>query len=614
MTEALAKIKKEFKKVSRANLILYSLSIAYLVYYCFTLPNTTILPVEAVVYLLILGMMFLPISFAVNVMANKLVRNRKEDGLLGLFAALMVVFLSVTIPLITYWNNPGEFGFSAGKLIYVNLLFLAVAIAVFPFILLIRNRRWIWTIFLGLCFGIIVQTLFFNRYLGQIGVSSFRWKAHILFSVIDLVVWVVLFGVGFFVVFKTSVIKDSAVVLVIALAVGQVFFLAISGISYLNNPLRTEKKGMYDAVAFEGEEQFVVASKENVIVIIIDAVDNSVLKEIKEERPDLFGEFADFTMYTNTNSVFDLTHYCMRLLFTGQMLGSDTYKGDVFFSRIHNAGFKVHFYGYDGFGTNDAVFSYIDNCVTGDVSKYMTKEGIKKKELIRQEIKLVMYQVLPSFLKQFADSENINFERCVIIPYVDYNYYIDNKGFREHVALTVNEEYEKYFIMEYMLGAHFPCDDIKGETVYCLEAVGEYIEELKRLGCYDNSTIIVMSDHGMHDDDDSQGIVFPTAATPMFLIKEKNVHHDAVSMCSAPISYEDFQATILENMGLYEAGDETIFPASIYRYSEGDSRMRVWYDSNFSNIPSLKFTFDGDTSELEKVVEENCGEEVGYYP
>ncbi|MBR3637153.1 MAG: hypothetical protein IKN45_04430, partial [Lachnospiraceae bacterium] len=121
-------------------------------------------------------------------------------------------------------------------------------------------------------------------------------------------------------------------------------------------------------------------------------------------------------------------------------------------------------------------------------------------------------------------------------------------------------------------------------------------------------------DHGIHDDDDSSGVEFPTAATPMFLIKEKNVHRENIAMCSAPISYEDFQATILENMGLLGPEDEVIFPDSIYKYSEGDLRVRVWYDSSFSGKASMKYVFCGDTCELERVVRENEGEEVSDYP
>ena len=133
-------IKKELKKISKVNLFLYSISIAFLFYYFETVSKTIIIPVETIGCLIAMSIAFLPASFVVNVIANKLVKNRKEDVALGLVTFLVVSLLSITIPLATFWNNPGEFDFSAGKLIYVNMIFIAMAIVFFPLLLLVRTE------------------------------------------------------------------------------------------------------------------------------------------------------------------------------------------------------------------------------------------------------------------------------------------------------------------------------------------------------------------------------------------------------------------------------------------------------------------------------------------
>lgn len=606
-------IKECAKRISVLNLLVYTFSLSFLFWYVYSISEINFRPVKSFVFIMIFGFFFLPVSFAVNAFFQKKA-NKREDTMLSLLMLLFSFYLGLTIPLITYFNNPSEFQFSALEMIYTNLPILSISVILFPFLLLVPNKKWIWTIVMSLVGGIIIQTTFFNRYMGEIGVSSFNWDKHLVFSIVDIAIWCVVFFLCFVGVFRLELAKETPHILLGAFAMYQIIILLISGISYWKNPLREELGNGYEMVAFDGTEQYVVGSEENVIVFIIDAIDNSIIKELKAEDSDAFDGFTDFTMYTNTNSVFDLTHYSMRLIFTGQTFGMDTNKEDVFFDRIQNAGYKVRFYGYDGFGTRDGIYSYIDNYVTGDADKYMTGGGIKRKELIKQEMSLLMYQVLPCFAKHLSKPESINFERCTIIPYVGRDYYTDNKGFREHIALSISEKDEKCLIMEYMRGMHFPCADFKGTTVYCLESVNEYLKELKRLGCYDSSTIIVMSDHGIHDDDEAQDIVFPTAATPMFMIKEKNAHHDKIEISSAPISYEDIQATLLKNMDLYKEEDGKIFPPSIYDYSEGDSRVRIWYDSNFSNEPSIMYTYEGDTSALEETVRENKGEKVNYYP
>jgi len=68
----------------------------------------------------------------------------------------------------------------------------------------------------------------------------------------------------------------------------------------------------------------------------------------------------------------------------------------------------------------------------------------------------------------------------------------------------------------------------------------EYFGQLKELDQYDESTIIVMSDHSYY---------INGRLSPMFYIKRKGEVREHTDINSAPAAYRDFQATILELIG-----------------------------------------------------------------
>ncbi len=126
---------------------------------------------------------------------------------------------------------------------------------------------------------------------------------------------------------------------------------------------------------------------------------------------------------------------------------------------------------------------------------------------------------------------------------------------------------------------------------------------MKELGVYDDSLIIIISDHGIHDGVD--GISFPKASTPLFLIKEQNINRNEICLNNSPIYHEDIIPTILVNCGLYYEGDEKIIGNSIYDFKEGDLRERIWYDRDFNSDSILAFSYTGNTEDLEFQVETN---------
>ena len=75
------------------------------------------------------------------------------------------------------------------------------------------------------------------------------------------------------------------------------------------------------------------------------------------------------------------------------------------------------------------------------------------------------------------------------------------------------------------------------ETSYgTMRLIEDYLERLKAIDKYDDSTVIIVADHGFYDTDS------------IFYIKRKNEHHDAISVNSDKISHDDFQDIVLNEI------------------------------------------------------------------
>ena len=124
---------------------------------------------------------------------------------------------------------------------------------------------------------------------------------------------------------------------------------------------------------------------------------------------------------------------------------------------------------------------------------------------------------------------------------------------------------------------------------------------------YNSSTIIITADHGSWNDGDPQ---------PIYFIKKCNEIHDKMQINSAPISADDFQATILAliNQNYSEYG------TSIFDWSEGDQRERsVYMRVNNPDLPDIQgssfnayygFNYSTNKDELIPKIEKNVPDEI----
>ncbi len=539
----------------------------------------------------------------------------------GVLAFTFFVFL----PSDSYFANAMDFGFPYQAFIFIQLLIMLGFTVVPAFVMsLLKEKpyRVVYALFMGLSLCVYAQYMFMNSPLKLMDGETMNWDQYIPFSIITGLVWIAILAGSVLVAVKWDKVWDKL----------HIFLPAILGAVQCVALLLTifsagERAFSYKVHYMSAAEQFTVSKKDNVVVFILDAVDNRYFKQLLAEEPELFEGYEDFTMFTNTCSVFDSTPTSITQMFTGmefhvELPGREWYntawnnrRTEEFFGRLHDANYIINGYSINS-DTESHYFGLFDNCKTRDVDDSQVGTGMVDNVLIVDNFtKLALYRSLPFALKRFANAEGVVFD--AVVAYEDAAVCYNNDDFAKKLKLVTGETDANYFTTQHINGTHFPCSDVIGESKRLLKLLREYMDQLKALGLYDNSTIIITADHGEHNDSHPN-----VAATPIFMVKRKGESKSELTLNNAPIYHEDFQATILELTGLYDKStDEEMFGTPVFDIPEDAVRTRYWYDRGYDvsypKVPTMSYAttwtwsgcniyrgyeYTGDTAELERVV------------
>jgi len=539
-------------------------------------------------------------------------------------ANLLAIFfiLVVFIPAESYFSNIQDFDIKYSYFAVPCLLIWIFSGLILPFLLCNFSKKVnniIISVESGVLMGIYAQYMFMNYLLMEINGSSIKWNDYRVDIILNAIVWGALIAIPL-VLRHYSFNKWKKLVIVVPLLILGLHMFTWAVV--LMNGLPNEKEDL--CAQFSFEEQYVVSGEENVIVLVFDAVDNDFIDEIYNTDIEAFKGLEDFTLYTNTCSVYDGTATSVMTMMAGARFNPDISADEwyrnawneektvEFYDRMHSKNFRVNYYNFHTGNKLDCI-GKIDNI---DVDSTVKLSKIRYGKIADNFKQLSLYRTMPYWVKSQIDIEHITFDDLIVTEYnVNKKYY--NEEYMGSLELSISEEKKPYLIYQHLSGAHEPCDSFIDETKYCLSILKKYIDELKTLDVYDQSTVIVMSDHGKHS-------YMTEAATPMFMIKEKNTTHSEMVINSAPIYHEDLIATILENEGLYDESstrDNDIFGTSIYMHYEGEERERIWYDrardesfedsqqSKYLEIKSShnaywEYRYTGDKYDLKRKVKE----------
>ncbi len=537
----------------------------------------------------------------------------------GLLAFMLFVFC----PAETYCANslelPFVYGEFCGWLWLFAIAFVIVASAVTA-LLPDRLHSLIVAILLGLSVCAYIQNMFLNKGLDLIGLNPDGYTADSKKAGTNITVWLVII----LIIVIIGIIKDNGKKIITYAAL---FLLAIQVIAYLSLMISADDSCFHYPKAeyhFSGEEQYDLSKDGNIVLFVVDSLSTRDLRRALGIKPDALNGFNDFVYYTNVDCCYCGTYPSLTHMLTDYYLDFEAGVNDWTYDAWSDANCKSFYEGMKNEGYRCLLYTPDLNIICGnndpnellaDKWDNFTDEPFEREvansRIVKVMIKMAAYRMLPQVMKDVAYvdiSEYSDAVRVIDNPIMHENYDFGDK--LEDGGISTHNG-NKVFAVQHIMGIHSFKNDEYGKfkdnstcdetTLGCLHILNEYIEQMKKAGVYDNSTIIITADHG-----------WDMGQQPVFFLKEAEASSDKMQENNAPITFHELLPTIAQIAGVKMINDA----ATIYDYKQDELRERKlyirFYMEDYPNVPYygggkdgtanvyLEFTYTGDEDDLLK--------------
>lgn len=485
-----------------------------------------------------------------------------------LVGGLTALTFFVVGPLELYLSNINEFWFDLlGSESYLLLFFLALfavflgLVALVAYLLPESKRPYLICVVFGLGVALYLQGNFLNGDMGTLNGQAVNWLSDPVRVIVNSVVWILCIAAPILAyVFLRKYWKGGITLLSVMVIVMQLASVLSLGIS--------QHKTVSD-VQLSTDQMFTLSNKKNIVVFVLDTMDAQIFEEYVMDQPLYAEQLADFQYFDDAVSGGGPTYLGMPMLLTGSYYQGEPY--NLYLEKAYaNTNFyqKLQKYGYDTrlctthtFVLDDFYAKYVDNAESLKVTSN-SKTGLAGKLY-----QLVSYKYFPMVAKNPLylysgefDQFQKNASDDVVEPYTVDNDAKFIQSYRDQGITVV--DMPGAFRLYHLLGAHPPFvlradgtstgEETSGEEQIhgVMGVVCEYMDEMRELGLYDESTIVITADHGFRD----------VYQNPTFLIKPANSHQDAMTVSHAPITFENVLPTLSQAIdGVNDEKNRTVF-------------------------------------------------------
>ena len=478
----------------------------------------------------------------------------------GIFVIFFVMLFGVYFPNELFLTNTLEFYQPYWQYLLITILgSIAIGCFLFHIIFCMIPKTWIKIVYLG-CFAIsiisYIQGMFMNGPMNDLDGQEQIWSLQRI--IINTVFWIILLSIILFVGMKNEKIHN-------VFRKMSLFFIVLLSVTLVPLVIQADWKAIDRTAEMTRKADTKIAKGQNIFVFVLDRFDSGVLEKLREKESVFFEPLQDFTFYRNTTCQFSRTARAIPYLLTGTKWDESygweypeiAYKKSDFLQNLINAEYSLGLY------TDKA---YIDEAIAEQAVNY--EEKVTFHYYITNTIKTTWktsgYKALP-----FICKNNFLYSKNDILSMVDMRdtWNIDNDlPFYKDVHgqdITINENYENSFKFFHMHGAHDPFilnEDFQldntgrqvtlyGQAKASLKIVYEYMEKLKKIGKYEDSLIIITSDHGDHGqfiDGDGKLVEFDRTPNPIMLVKMPYDFHEKIQVNDIAVTQEQIHATILD--------------------------------------------------------------------
>lgn len=542
--------------------------------------------------------------------------NIKEKLLISTlisFAASFMVF--IVNPIDIFANNAQEFSFALGDFILPLLLcFLVCFAAVFGF-LIIFNKQLLNT-FTSVILSIFASSYIYNLTIGKGTFVSgdvridLNKAQNAYFIILGITIYIMLL-LGLFLKKQWKNICVFLCVLLIAMNSATL----LTDFTAKNAAKANGAKVEY---ALTEKNMFNVSDKENVVYFLFDRFDKIFYDEVVEKYPDYFSKTLDgFTYFDNTVSTFSRTYPAVTGMITGVTYDGKTsadeyfkkaYTTSPFLKDLKNNGYNVNLY-------VDRYYEYSDAKYFKDIADNTVKvKGYtpNKKNILSYLLQLSGCRILPFSLSTTMFKFTVY---GTVLKLSDLKtdgkiYHDDDAEVYKNLTASGLDTYDsdKNFTFIYLHGSHSPftlnsnvervgkSTSIE-QTIGSFKIIDEYIKELKRLGVYDNTTIVITGDHGYPYTDTESLLKYMDKGTrTCVFIKPKNSKGELKTK-HTQASLTDIIPTIVKDTKLKTNHN---YGESLFDIDKNQTRTRIYYHSRLSGDSKLifdKYKITGDAAD-----------------
>lgn len=527
-------------------------------------------------------------------------------------AAVLAVSASFLLclyaPLEIYFTNQSDFWFDFHTIIGMDLAaFAVIAILLFGLQFLAYCIHYIAyrVVFIGgtVCFFLLyAEGTLFAKNLPRLDGRQIDWSQYISHRLISVALLAGLVAIALILlkIFKFKKLERG--IRFVLVCVSLVLLVTLITVAVRNNGFKKKTR-----TVISKKNEFTLSSDKNLIIFLIDATDGDTFDKVLADHPEYREELKDFTYYSDMGATYTQTNYSVPHILTGKWMESkddymkyinESFDESPLMGRLLSEGYRIGFYEQQFYPAESEMIHNFENVLQKDTFSPNVPVFLKS------QLKLVGFRYAPFDLKKKCIL-NINKDFPVADKEYDPegNYWEDNLEFLADMESaqieTVNEPYFKYYHVD---GAHVPLrfdkdlNIIENGTYYqnveaAMTLSIRLLNKLKDSGVYDNSTIIIMSDHGFSEKDIPEDRLHS-----VFFVKGIGEHGDTMGMNAAPVSFEDLQ-TAFDRLLDGTRSDE------IFDWKEGDKRDRrcfvYSYPELFGNVECVQHGHAGDLSTLE---------------
>lgn len=521
--------------------------------------------------------------------------KQKKDWLPGVLMAAAISFLLfLYAPVDLYCSNIDEFWFDFDVLLRMAVMMFGISLVTLTLLYLLAAWIHPYLYRIGLAVGLAVLLITYvqgNFLVGNLPVldgTSISWEDYSALQTESVILCIVVLAIVvlLFLLLKKQLFGKACMYISACLSL----MLLVTAITEVFGSDALEPKLK---LQISTKNEFVMSGKQNFVIFILDAADSREFSYLLEQNPEYRDIFADFTYYENTVGAYSCTRYAVPYILSGKWYECDTsfeeYMEDLYntsplIEELENRNYRIGLYEPDLHAQNNDVLRF-DNIFEAEfkVKSYLG--------MARQELKLVGYRYAPYWLKKYCVLKQAAFDEQLEAGEGsgEITASMENRVFLDHLnagGITVDDT-ENSFKFIHLEGAHSPyvydaevniIDESQGTYAQNMEAsvtlAERYLSALKKSGTYDNTAIIVMSDHGFNRDIDNADMGDNPFMRPcgLLLIKGVGETHDTMQISEAPVSYEDLQEA-------YRRLLDGAWSDAVFDCREGDHRDRryLWY-------------------------------------